>query len=83
VTNGHETPKQTWKIIGQMHDRVVLDVGAAADDDAIDVTAQDCVVPNARAIAERDIPNHHRSLRDIDIFSQDGFFAQKCVELIL
>ena len=83
MADGHVTAHDARKIVGQMNDGVVLDVAVVADDDAVDVAAQDGVVPDAGAVAQGDIAHHHRAARDINIFAQDGLFAQERVELFV
>ena len=64
-----------------MQHGVVLDIGVVADHNAVDVAAQDRVVPDAGAIAQRDVARHHRAAGDVNIFAQRRFLAQELVEL--
>jgi hypothetical protein len=66
-----------------MQHGVVLNVAARADDDAVDVPAQDGVVPDAGAVAEGDIAHHDRAAGDINVFAQHRLFAQESAELFV
>ena len=44
-------------IVGEMDDGAVLNIGARADDDAVNVAAQNGAIPDARFFAERDVAN--------------------------
>lgn len=47
VPDGHEVAYQTWNLIGNVQHRVVLDVRVMPDDDAVDVTAENSIIPGA------------------------------------
>ena len=81
MANGDIIAHDAGKIVRQMKDRVVLDIAVVANDDAVDVAAQDGVIPNAGAVAQGDVAHHYRAARDVDAFANDRFLAQKCVEL--
>ena len=57
------------EVIGEMNDRVVLDVGARADGDFVDVAAEGGVVPNAGFFVDRDAAN------DIGTGGDEGAFV--------
>src|SRR5260221_1973471 len=71
----------TGKFVRQMNDGVVLDVRAAADEDAIDVAPHDGVIPHARMIAESHIAQHHCAASNIDLLAENRFPAQKFFKL--
>src|SRR5438309_6550008 len=47
-----------------VHDRAVLHVRAAADDDRVEVGAEHGVVPHRRVLLDRDVPDEHRGRGD-------------------
>src|SRR5881397_4015187 len=49
---------------GDVHDRAVLHVGAAADHDRVEVAAQHGVVPDGGALLDRDVADDHGGGRD-------------------
>jgi hypothetical protein len=60
--------------VGEMHDDVVLDVAAVADDDALDVAAQDGTVEHAGVAAERHVADDGRALGDEHRAGSGGCF---------
>ena len=46
------------EIIGEVNDRVVLDVGTRADSDFVDVAAEGGVVPDTGFLVNRDAADH-------------------------
>jgi hypothetical protein len=54
-----------------------------SDLDAIDVPAQNGVVPNARVIAERDVADDDTASGDIDPFSEGGLSSEETVQLFI
>ena len=61
VANGDEFA-DGGRIIGvEMNNGVVLNVGARADDDAVDVAAQDRAAPHTRFFFERDVADDGRT----------------------
>jgi hypothetical protein len=52
-----------------------------ADHDAVNVTADDGVIPDAGVITERDIAKHDGAARDENAFAEGRLFAQKSSEL--
>ena len=48
-----------------VHDGIVLNVGARADGDAIDIAAQNRAIPNARFFHERDIADDSGTGHDV------------------
>ena len=77
----YQNPLPTVDIIIEMQDGIILDVGVVTGDDAVDVTAQDRVVPNAGGFTQGDGACHHRAVGDIDIPAQRRSLAQEPVEL--
>ena len=76
VANRHVVADEAGQIVGQMHHGVVLNVRVAADDDAVDVAAQDGVVPDAGALANFNIAHDDRALRNIDLPAELRPFQQ-------
>ena len=62
VTDGDMVAQDARMVVGEVQDGVVLDVGAAADFDAVDVSAQHGAIPDAGFVAESDIAHHHCGL---------------------
>ena len=60
----HVVADEARQILGEMHHGVVLDVGVAANNDPVDVAAQDGVVPDAGMIADFHIANDAATRRD-------------------
>ena len=58
MADGNELADNDRQVVGEMYDAAVLDVGALADLDVIDVTAQDGSRPDAAAGGETDIADH-------------------------
>ena len=81
MADGDVIAHQAGQFIGQVEHGVVLDVGMVADDDAVDVAAQDGIIPDAGGRAERHVAQHHRAPGDIDVLAQHRFLAQESVEL--
>ena len=82
VADGDKSSEDARKIIRQMHDGIVLNVAARADDDAIDVAAQNGVVPNADLVAQSDVAEDHRAFCDVNVFAERRFFAEIRFELL-
>jgi hypothetical protein len=59
-------------IIVQMDHAVVLDIAAGADLNALDVAAQNGVVPDGHVFVERDVPDNLRSVRHENRFMEPG-----------
>ena len=57
------------EIIGEVNDRVVLDVGAWAESDFVDVAAEGGVVPDTGFLVDRDAAN------DIGTGGDEGAFV--------
>ena len=68
-------------IVGEVQDRVVLDVGAAANFNAIDVTPQHGPIPDTGFVTESDIAHHHGGLCEVDIAPQYRALAEMAFEL--
>jgi hypothetical protein len=83
VADGDPITDEAWKFIGEMQDGVVLNVGVMADDDAIDVAAQDGVIPDAGMIAEGNVAKDNGGARDVNAGAEGGFAAQKSIQLLI
>jgi len=81
VAHGDPVAKETGEIVGEMQDGVVLHVGMVANDDAVDVAAQDGAIPNAGVVTEGDVANDGGESGDEDVFAQAGMAAEKPIEL--
>jgi hypothetical protein len=81
MPDGDIIADQTGELIGEVHDGVVLNIGVVADNDAVDVPAEHGIVPDTREIAQRDIADHYRALREIDPFAKNRATAKKRFEL--
>jgi hypothetical protein len=55
VTDRHQLADERGKIIRQVDDCVVLQVRSGTDDDAVDITAEDGAVPDARFLEQGDV----------------------------
>jgi hypothetical protein len=66
-----------------MEDGVVLDVRVVADDNAVDVAANDSVVPDAGMLPDGHISQNNRAASDIHPIAQSRFFAEKRLELLI
>ena len=51
MSDGDVIAQHTFQFVGQVEDRIVLNVRVVADDDAVDVPAEHGVKPNAGEIA--------------------------------
>jgi len=60
----------------------ILNVGMMPHDDAVDVGAQDRVVPNAGEIAEGDIAKDHRARGDENVSPEARLASQELFELL-
>ena len=79
VTDGDVASEDARKIIGEMQDGVVLNVGVFADDDAVDVAAEDGVIPNTGMRAEGDITEDDGGAGDVDVRAEGGALAEESV----
>lgn len=67
------------EIIGEVNDRVVLDVGARADGDFVDVAAEGGVVPDTGFFVDRDAADHmgaggdEGAFVDLGVKGREGF----------
>jgi len=82
MANGDPIAQNAGMFIGKMKDGVVLDVGVVSDNDAVDVAAQDGVIPNAGVIAESDVAENDGAARDVNAFAKRRLAAQEGVELL-
>lgn len=80
MADGYVTAQDAGKLIGQVDDTIVLDVGMVADDDAIDIRAGNGVVPNAGVIPHLNVPKNDRTLCNINAFPKPRSFVQKPLE---
>jgi hypothetical protein len=69
-------------IVGQVDDGAVLHIRPWADDDPIDVAAQDGLEPDARFFLERDIADHVCARGDIGRGMNGRFGVQKTREAV-
>ena len=74
VADRHQLPDNDRVIVRQMHHRTVLDIGPRPYVNAVDVPAQNRVVPNARFLLQSHVANDRRRLRDEDRW-MNGRFA--------
>ncbi len=70
------------EIISEVQHRVVLNVRIVADHNAIDVAAEDGVVPNAGVRAEGNIAENNGGAGDVNIRTERGLLAEKCIKLM-
>jgi len=82
VAHGNVVANDAGIVVGQMDHGVVLDVGMVAHHDAVDVAAQDGVVPHAGEILERHVAEHGGALGDVHIAAQLWFPAEESFELL-
>ena len=69
------------EIVRQMQDGIVLDVCMVADNNAVEVTPEHGVVPDAGVMTERDVAQHHRAPGNINAFAQGWLLQKESVEL--
>jgi len=81
VAHGHVIAQPAGELVRQVQHRVVLDVGMVAHDDAVDVPAQNGVVPNTRISSQPDITQHHGAVGDVNSRSEARPFPQEGREL--
>ena len=81
MTNGNIMAHDTEAVVRQVQDGVVLDVRVVADDDAIEVTTEHGVAPDAGVMPERHVAQHHHTPGDINAFAKGWFLEQEPVEL--
>jgi len=73
---------QTGKFVSQVEHGVVLDVGVVADDDAVDVTTDDGVIPNTGLVTQGHVPQHRRAMGDINSLAERRLFSQERIKLL-
>lgn len=61
MTDRYPLPHNGGKVIREMNDGRVLDVGTRADDDSVDITAQNRAMPDAGFFAKSNIANESRA----------------------
>src|ERR1051325_58594 len=81
MADRHEVAEDRWEFIRQVHDGVVLDVGAAADDDAVKVTAENGAIPHARKITEGHVAKHDGRPREINSAAEGRLPTEEAIEL--
>jgi hypothetical protein len=82
MADRYKVPKTAGIIIGKMNDGVVLDIRVMANHDAIDIAAENGMVPNAGPVAQGDIADNHGAIGDINAFAEHGLFPEKTVQLL-
>ena len=64
VADGDQFPNDCGEVVGEMDDGAVLNVAARADQNAVDVAAQDRLIPDTAVVTQRYIPQHIRTGSD-------------------
>ena len=82
MPDGDVTADEAWELVRQVQHRIVLDIAPLTHDDAVNVAAQDGIVPDAGTIAESDVAHDDRAAGNINVLAQEGLLAQKRAELI-
>ena len=67
VTDGDMVAQDARMVVGEVQDGVVLDVGAAANFNAINVTPQHGPIPDSGFVTECDIAHHHGGICEEDL----------------
>ena len=83
VADGDVIADDAGVVIGEVEDGVVLNLRVMADDDAVDVAAQNGVIPDAGMVAEGDVAEDDARSGDINVLANRWLFAEKCIELLL
>ena len=83
VADGHVIADDAAEVIGEVKDGVVLNIAVMTDGDAIDVAAQNGVIPDAGMVAERDVADDDAGAGNINVLANRWLFTQKCIELLL
>ena len=81
MADGDVAAQNAGEIIGEVKDGVVLDVGIFANDDAVDITAENCIVPNAGMSAESHITKDDGGAGDVNVCADGRAAAQERIEL--
>src|SRR6266567_5961536 len=83
MTDGDVAAEDTGEVVGQMQNRIVLNVGVIADNNAVNVASEHCVVPNARTIAQSHIPQNDCARGDVNASTERRLSAQEFVQLLV
>ena len=69
---GEPAELRVRSVVADMHHGAVLQVGARADADEVDVAAEDSAGPDGGVVAEHDIADDGGGGIDVDAFAEDG-----------
>src|SRR5438045_1931198 len=82
VADGDVISDKTRQIPFEMHHGVVLDIGMMADDDSVDISAQDGVEPNTGKLPQGHIPHDYYAFCDIDTLAKARLLVKKFIKLL-
>ena len=83
VADGDPVADEAGEVVRKVKHGVILHVAVVADDDAVDVAPDDGVVPDAGAIADFHIADHHGAPGDVNAFTEPWFLPEKLIQLLL
>jgi hypothetical protein len=80
VPDRHVVANKAGVFIGQMHHGVVLNVRVVPDDDSVDVAAYNCVIPDTRRIADRNVAEHNSPPRYVNAPAKHRLLGEEHIE---
>jgi hypothetical protein len=81
MANSDVIAHDTREIVRQVQDGVVLDIRMVSDDNAVEVTPEHGVAPDAGVLTERHVAEQNRAPSDINAFAQGWFLQKEPVQL--
>jgi len=66
MADRHPVADRGGEAVVDVDRRVVLDARLSTDDDRVEVAPEDGVVPHGGARTDRDVPDDHRTRREVD-----------------
>ena len=76
VAHGHIVTQVTTEIVCDVQHGVVLDIGAFADNNLVNVAAQHGVVPDTRLLPKRHRAKHNRRLGDVNSLADNRLLVK-------